>query len=432
VKSVLIVILGLGIHWTGWSLSAEGLQALIDKAPVGQTVLIPSGIYQGELVVRRPLVLHAQPGTKLVHSPGTTGPTLWIQSSDVTVNGLEIESTGEGTRRDHTAILVTGSRVSLESLKIRRAWSGIWLDHCQNVSVSEVEVTGLSDSPFWERGEGVRVTDGTNIQLQRLQLVSLGDGIYAEHSANLAVSKVAVRDARYGLHLMFSDGGEVSEIQTSQTVVGVMVMESRRWIVRDSHLLDGYRTGSAGVREIRTKDVSVLRTQIARQASGIEVLDARNGLFQDNWITENGIAWTWGADNSGTRVQDNNHRGNVIDFAGEEANEKVLMAAEDHDHMNMGANGSKSAAEKPASDVSATQLSIRPKFDRNYWDAWRGTDLDQDGIGDTPYRFDRDSSARTATRPWAGIFLGSPWSQWSETVPGGEVIDQHPRTRAGG
>ena len=327
-----LTLLFLGITSSCWSLSVGDLQSLIDRAPRGATVQIPSGIYQGELIVGHPVLLRALPGAKLVQSPGTAGPTLWIKSSDVEVDGLEIVGSGEGTRRDHTAILVSGSRVQLTGLRIEKAWSGVWLERCGDVTIRDLAVTGLRDFPFWERGEGVRVTEGTNIRLQNLQLASVSDGIYAERSANLTVSDCSVVDARYGLHLMFSDGGEASQIRTSQTVAGVMVMESSQWVIRDSHLVDGYRTGSAGVREIRTKNVSVLRTEVARQASGIELLDVRAGLFEGNRIAENGIAWTWGGDNSGTMVQDNSHLGNLMDFAGDEPSEKVLLAVEAQDH----------------------------------------------------------------------------------------------------
>lgn len=421
-KALLVLVFGLWVASASWSLSLEELQVLIDQAPQGQTVIIPAGTYQGELVVGHPMVLRAQPGAKLVHSSGTSGPTLWIQSDDVTVVGLEIEGSGEGTRRDHTAVLVSGSSVTLWGLKIQKAWSGVWLDHCVNVTISDLEITGLKDFPFWERGEGVRVTEGTRIRLQRLRLTSVADGIDAERSTKVIVDHCAVQDARYGLHLMFSSEGEARGLVTSRTVAGVMVMESSQWTIRDSHLTDGYRTGSAGIREIRTKGVRVLETEVARQASGIELLDVRGGLFHANRITENGIAWTWGGDNSGTLVQDNTHRGNLIDFAGGEPTEKTLVGTEAHNH----------GAVKIIPTVQATALRIRPIFDRNYWDGWTGTDLDQDGVGDTPYRFDAESAVRFASHPWVGVFLGSPWSQWSRTVPGGEVIDEHPRTRAGG
>jgi len=422
-KGLLALGLGLGVASASWSLSIHELQALIDQAPQGQTVLVPPGDYRGNLVLRKSVILRAQPGATLVHRPGAPGPTLWIQGSDVQVSGLAIEGTGEGTRRDHTALLVTGSRVTLTHLNIRQAWSGVWLDRCADVSMNDLEIEGLPDFPFWERGEGVRITEGTNIRLSQGGIRSTADGIYAERSTDLRIEDCQISDARYGLHGMFSSEGFVSHLKTSRTVVGVMLMESRRWVVRDSRLTDGYRTGSAGVRQIRTNEVTIQGNEIARQASGVELIDGRSGVFLDNQITQNGTAWTWGRDNSGTTVRNNVHRGNLLDFAGDEPSEKALVGSEAHNH---------GGPWRPVPTVQATQLQVRPQFDQNSWDGWKGTDLDQDGIGDTPYRFDRDSAIRAATRPWAGIFLGSPWSQWSRGLPGGEVIDEHPRTRVQG
>jgi nitrous oxidase accessory protein NosD len=226
---------------------------------------------------------------------------------------------------------------------------------------------------------------------------------------------------------MFSALGTVSGLRTSLTVVGVMLMESSQWVIGNSSLTNGYRTGSAGVREIRTREVTVEGNEIARQASGIELIDVRAGKFRNNRITENGTAWTWGRDNTGTTIQNNVHRGNLLDFAGDEPSEQVLMGPDSSHHGAMQPPPSTIPAEKIT--VEATELHIRPQFDHNEWDGWSGTDLDQDGIGDTPYRFDIKSAVRSATRPWAGIFLGSPWSQWSQGIPGGEVIDEHPRAR---
>jgi len=420
VKALTVLLLGWGIAVSGWSLSVEEIQTAIDLTPKGQILVLPPGTYQGHLVLRKPISLRAHPGTKIFHPLGTPGPTLSIESSDVEVDGLVVEGSGEGTRRDHTAVVVSGRRVTLSGLRIERAWSGVWVDQGDTVTLDNLTVIGLTDFPFWQRGEGVRITKGTNVRLQGVQLTSVADGVYVERSTNIEVKDLFVHDARYGLHLMFSTRGEACGIRTSRTVAGVMVMESSHWVVRDSHFVDGYRTGSAGVREIRTKAVTILRTEVARQASGIELLDARDGRFQDNQVTENGVAWTWGGDNAGTLVQDNNHRGNLLDFAGTEPTERTLVGTEAHNH---------GAAPKLAPTVEATGLHTRPQFDRNYWDAWTGTDLDRDGLGDTPYRFDSASAIRAATQPWAGVFLGSPWSQWSRTVPGGEVIDAHPRTK---
>jgi len=427
VKCLLALILGLGVASSTWALSLQELQVLIDTTPIGHTITVPPGDYQGNLTVRRPCDLQFQTGARLIHVPGSAGPTLRIQSSDVAIKGLTVEGTGEGYRSDHTAILVTGSRITLSRITIQDAWSGIWLDACSEVSINQLEVTGLPQFAFWERGEGLRITNGSLIRVSDFHIRSTADGIYSERSTRLEIRDGLVQDARYGVHGMFSALGTVSGLRTSLTVVGVMLMESSQWVIGNSSLTNGYRTGSAGVREIRTREVSVEGNEIARQASGIELIDVRAGTFLNNRITENGTAWTWGRDNTGTTIQNNVHRGNLLDFAGDEPSERVLMGPDSSQHGAMQPAPSRTPAEKIT--VEATELHVRPKFDHNEWDGWSGTDLDQDGIGDTPYRFDIKSAVRAATRPWSGIFLGSPWSQWSQGIPGGEVIDEHPKAR---
>lgn len=421
-KALWALVFGLGAAGFSWSITLPEVQALVDRATRGQTILVPAGTYRGHLVVRNPVVLRFQPGARLLPSPGTEGPTLWVQGSDVTVQGLELVGTGEGTRRNQTALVVTGSRVQLLDLTLRQGWSGLWLDGATDVTIGNLEVTGRADLPFWKRGEAIRITQGRNIRLGQVRIRAAADGIYAERSSELLFQDCRIEDARYGVHSMFSTQGSIQRLTTDQTVVGVMLMESRSWVVRDSVLRRGYRTGSAGVREIRTQGVSFEGNQIARQASGVELIDVRDGTFRNNRITENGIAWTWGRDNSGTLVQNNVHRGNLLDFAGDEPSEQGLGGPEPH---HPGTSPEPLAVSEKIT-VRETALHVRPQFDRNFWDGWHGTDLDQDGLGDTPYRFDGEAAVRAATRPWAGVFLGSPWSLWSQGLSAGDPIDEHP------
>jgi len=39
-------------------------------------------------------------------------------------------------------------------------------------------------------------------------------------------------------------------------------------------------------------------------------------------------------------------------------------------------------------------------------------------------------AVRTAARPWSGVFLGSPWTQISQSLRGGEVLGVQPLVRA--
>lgn len=396
------------------ALDFAGLQAAVRSAPPGGLVLVPSGDYIGQLVVDRPVVLRAQPGARLVHEEGTPQPTLTISSRGTRIEGLEVIGSGTGTRRDNTAIVVTASDVVLTNVKVRGAWAGLWIDKADRVVVDGLVFRGLADYPFWERGEGVRVTNATGTRLRRLDLAHTNDAILFSSCTETTLDTASVTDARYGLHLMFGTRGQINNLTTRQTVAGVMAMETSLWSIAASSFTQGYRTGSAGIRIIRSVGLTITDSLIARQASGVELIDVRDTQFRTNSIEENATAWTWGGDNSGTTASANRHRGNLIDVSGTEP-AKTLAPTDAHAHDGTAA---------PA--VPVTNHRTMPLFGGNRWDAWKGLDLDGDGYGDTPYRFDRQGAVRAATQPWAGLFLGSPWSLVSQGLPGGEVLDPRP------
>ena len=70
------------------------LQAAADAARPGQLIVFPPDEIIGQLVVRKPLVLRGSPGARLVHAPGTRGPTLWVQAPGTVVENLEIDGSG--------------------------------------------------------------------------------------------------------------------------------------------------------------------------------------------------------------------------------------------------------------------------------------------------------------------------------------------------
>lgn len=391
------------------------LQALVDRAAPGAVVTVVPGTYTGELVIRRPLTLLGK-GATLVHREGAPGPTLWVAADDVRVVDLAVVGTGEGTRRDHTAVVVTGHRAVLEGLVVRQAWAGVWIDGARDVTVARLTYRGLADFPFWQRGDGVRASGARGTRLFDLDLQAAADGVYLEETHDTLVRGLRVEEARYGVHVMFGARGRVEGAATRRTVVGFMAMETADWVVTASRFTEGYRTGSAGARQIRTRGVRVEHSVVSRQATGFELLDAQGGLVEGNRIEENGVAWALGGDNGGTRVRSNIHRSNLIDLAAQALTESDLVAPDAHNHTTT------PGAPSPPSGPSTPR---RPTFDGNYWDSWSGWDLG-DGRGDTPHLVDPRAAERTANLPWSGVFLGSPWTTLAATIPGGEVIDPHP------
>lgn len=65
------------------------LQSVIDGAPVGSTVQLPRGEYQGPIVIRKPLILNA-PGAVIW---AQNGPVVTVASAGVVLQEFEIEAT---------------------------------------------------------------------------------------------------------------------------------------------------------------------------------------------------------------------------------------------------------------------------------------------------------------------------------------------------
>lgn len=412
-RTVLVSLLVLAATAVA-ALDAIDLQKAVSQGRPGQVIDLVPGDYIGPLVVDRAVVLRARAGARLVHPGLTAGPTLTVSAAGARVEGLEVVGTGRGTRRDLTAVVVSGDDVVLRDLVVRDAYAGLWID-ADRVTVDGMEYRGLADFPFWERGEAIRVIDARGTRLSRLNLSYSADALLLSNAVDTRVEAAVVIEARYGVHVMFGADGVLERIQTRRTVAGLMVMETSGWAVRNSSFTEGFRLGSAGIRLIRSKNLSLVGNRVARQASGMELLDLRSSRIEGNRVEENATAWTWGGDNSGTLITANRHRGNLIDLSGTEATGEDWDETSAHDHG--------SAVAPVAPPPSSPR---RPLFDGNFWDAWKGLDLDGDGVGDTAYRFDRAAALRAAARPWSGLFLGSPWSLLSQSLPGGELLDARP------
>jgi len=337
-----------------------------------------------------------------------------ITAPGVTVENLEVVGSGEGDRKDHTAVFITGSGVTLRNLRVTGAWAGVWFEGGRRQTLEGFRFEGPRGVAFWQRGEGVRAVKTEGLTLKDLDLRWTNDGVYLESVADASLEGARIDDSRYAVHAMFGRGGRISAVTSRRHVVGVMLMETQDYLVRSSTLREGYRLGSAGLRLIRTSGVRVEDVTLARNAAGVEFVDARNGLVTRSRIEENTVAWAWGGDNRGSRITDNVHRGNLTDVSASEPD--LPLVPRDHPHPE-GAD--------PA--LAPTGAKVRPEFDGNFWDAWKGWDLDGDGFGDTAYRFDPAAAGRLQSRPWTGLFLGSPWSLLSAGLPGGEVLDGRPR-----
>jgi len=94
------------------------LQEAIDKAKPGSRLELPAGIYRGNIVINKPLVIDGKDQKAIIEGDGK-GTVVTILSSGVTVKNLTIRHSGaEHERVDAGIVLKKVEQCSVENCKI--------------------------------------------------------------------------------------------------------------------------------------------------------------------------------------------------------------------------------------------------------------------------------------------------------------------------
>jgi nitrous oxidase accessory protein len=379
------------------ALDAGILQALVDRAAPRSTLILRRGSYYGSLVVWKSLTILAEGGTILVARPDTKGSTLSVLADDVAVIGLAVRGSGSSLRDLDAGIAVRGNRVRLDACSIEGATFGIRLDDCVGGSVLSCRVRGKSSLPFAERGDGIRVTLGRDCLVEGADIASVCDGIYLDGSTRPRILNSRVSDGRYGLHVMYGSLAEVEGLKTHRLVVGAMIMGTKGARLTENSFAEGREARSSGLTLFASEDCVCAQNLVSGNTTGLSLDGAKDCSLRGNTVSGNARGIFVEGASPGTRVYGNSFIDNAVQVGG-------------------------------AGELRSIAWTDAGKG--NYWDDYRGYDLDGNGIGDAPYRRGRSFAALCARTSLLGAFFGSPLQRISAGLdPEAEIVDPAPLAR---
>lgn len=379
--------------------SAPPLQALVDAAPEGSTLLLPSGIHRGPIVVSKRLELVGAPDAEIAvgaeaDDPSFEGDALRIAADDVVVRGLRVRGSGSSLAGLDAGIYARGRGIRIELCEIRGALFGVRLDRCEDSSVSGCAISGRRGLAFAARGDGIRVSGGSGIAIADTRISYACDGIYLDGTASPRIARCEVSDGRYGLHVMYGSGAAVEGLSARRMIVGAMVMGTEAVSISRSSFEDGRDPRSAGVVLFESEGCSCRDSRMSSQLDGVLLSGARGCRLERNLVSGNARGITLEGDDGGCLVAGNAFIGNRQQVAG---------------------------------PVGLGSLAWSEAGRGNYWDDYRGYDFDDDGIGDSPYRRPRSYGALGARVQLAAIFFGSPLQRAVDDLdPSAEIVDPSP------
>jgi len=347
-------------------------QALQVAAP-GARVVVKAGIYrEPTIVVQRRVTIVGEPGAVLESDQGRQ--ILVVQADDVTVRGLELRHVATSFVEDRAAIRVQdATNCVIENNTIEDGFFGIYLarvDRCRVIGNRLHASKGRESAS----GNGIHLWTSNHITVEGNEITGHRDGIYLEFVHESDVRRnVSEGNLRYGMHFMYSDDCRYVANTFRRNGSGVAVMYTKRIEMTDNRFEDNWGAASYGLLLKEILEPVLRGNHFTRNTVGLLVDGATRVHADGNDFLDNG----WAV--------------------------KLLASAQD---------GTFTANQFVGNtfDVATNSRETTTTFAGNYWDDYRGYDLNRDGVGDVPYHPVRLFSLLVAQNEPVLIALRSPFA----------------------
>jgi nitrous oxidase accessory protein len=342
---------------------ASGLAA----AQAGDTVRVSAGIYNEHgLVITVPLVLL---GTNYpVIDAQNAGDIITVAAAGTVIHGLSLRNVGTSYIEDRAAVRVRAANdVHVENCHFDRTIFGVYAEHSDGVVVTGNVLKGAGGSEV-SAGNGIHLWYCKNARIEGNEIHGHRDGIYFEFVENSVIRRnVSSHNVRYGLHFMFSPGNEYVE---NRFEAGVAVMYTQHVTMRGNVFSHNWGPSSYGLLLKEISDSEISGNHFIGNTVGLHAEGSSRLRVTGNEFVNNGYAARIMANSMDGTFTENNFVGNAFD-----------VVTNSRQNFNT--------------------------FDSNYWSAYRGYDLDRNGVGDVPYHPVRLFSLLVERTPPGIVLLGS-------------------------
>ncbi|HEU4631533.1 MAG TPA: nitrous oxide reductase family maturation protein NosD [Gemmatimonadaceae bacterium] len=327
---------------------AEGVR----RAPAGGRVVVRPGTYrEPTVVVRRPLTIVGEGWPTL--DGERQRELLRIEADDVTVRGLRFAHVGRSMTEDRAAVRVVLRRgCAIVGNRFDDTFFGVYLQKAADCRVTDNAFAGTAGAGDESTsGNAIHLWSARDVLIARNRIRGHRDGIYFEFVRHARVEDNESADnVRYGLHFMYSDSCAYARNTFRRNGSGVAVMYTNTVAMTGNRFLDNRGGAAYGLLLKEIGDPVLTGNEFARNTVGLMADGVTRLVAEHNVFADNGWAVRLMANGQDGRFVANDFAGNSFDVA-----------------TNGGTGG------------AAT-------FDGNWFDDYRGYDLDGDGRGDVPHR----------------------------------------------
>lgn len=334
------------------TVSANGycktIQDAVRIARPFDSITILEGTYNVSTVtIDKPLSIYGN-GKAIINAAGDRDIFL-IKSDHVQISGLHFKNAFRSFISDNAAIKVESVRnCRIVKNFFTNNFFAVYLSRSSGCIVQNNVIISNGQHEA-SSGNGIHLWNCRDITIQNNKVEGHRDGIYLEFSkVSLIRDNISKKNLRYGLHFMFSDSCKYITNEFRENGAGVAVMYSRVIEMNNNTFTKNQGASSYGLLLKDIKDSHVNNNVFYENTTAIFMEAALRISFYGNTIKNCGWAVKLMANSTENVFINNNFLSNTFD----------ITSNTRHDNN---------------------------KFMKNFWDNYKGYDLNHDGYGDVPY-----------------------------------------------
>lgn len=322
-------------------------EALRSVKTGGVIVVMPGRYTVHGVSVNRPVTIVGR-GLPLLDGQNM-GEILTIESDDVTIVGLRLAHVGPSYTQDRAAIRVANARnCRISDNRVDDGFFGIYLAKVTGCSITR-NILHASGHAETTSGNGIHLWSTRDITIADNTVSGFRDGIYFEFVHDTEVLRnVSEGNLRYGLHFMYSDDCSYVGNTFRHNGSGVAVMYTKRVHMTSNRFEHNWGSAAYGLLLKEISDSRLERNVFEENTTGLFADGADRLRATANTFIRNGWALRISGSTQNGLFSANNFIDNTF-------------------------------------DVATNSREPSTKFEGNFWDAYRGYDLDRDGVGDVPH-----------------------------------------------
>jgi nitrous oxidase accessory protein len=356
------------------------LQAMIDEAEAGDTLVVAAGTWQAPIRIDKPLTLEGQ-AWPVIRGDGS-GNVVAITAPNVTLRGFVVAGSGKSLDREDSGIRVSAPNAVIENNRIEDALFGIYLERAADSVVRGNTILGMA-LPISRRGDGLKIFYSPNTLVEGNVMRDTRDAIlwYSPYSV---VRHNDFADGRYGLHLMQSDHHLIEENVFRNNSVGVYVMygtgfELRRNLIAANRGPSGYGVGLKEASDVLMEGNRIVGNRAGVYSDSSPLRPNTTVTYRNNLFAYNEIGLEMLPNTQNNRFQEN-----------------ILL--DNGEQVNVYGGG----------DLTRNEWAFDGRG--NYWSDYAGFDANGDAIGDLPYISKSLFDSLIGVQPELRLFQLSPAS----------------------